>query len=74
MKNHKLRKAIRLLVLSVMLLFVGCAGKPVSIELPADHPANPQAPDSQFTPPQNIFKTDLAAEKGEPEADSISPS
>ena len=51
----------------------GCAGKPASIELPADHPANPQAPESQFTPPQNIFKTDFAAKRGESEADSMMP-
>ena len=57
-------------VLAVLVL-MGCAGRTAPIELPVNHPANPEAPESAFTPPQNPFQTDVAAMAEEPETDSV---
>jgi hypothetical protein len=38
----------------------GCAGRTVRIELPANHPANPQAAETVLKIPFNPFQTELA--------------
>ncbi len=65
-----LRSAMRILIVSTLLAIAGCAGEAVRVEFPIDHPANPQATESHFTPPQNIFQTDMAVTEGAPAADS----
>lgn len=70
MKSPKFRKTERLLMLSVMFLIIGCASKPATIDLPADHPANPQAGATAFTLPQNFFKTDFTAMQEQSTSDS----
>lgn len=44
--------------LSMMIVFllIGCAGEAVKIDLPANHPANPQAPETAFVAPPNPFE------------------
>ena len=54
-----------------ILMLVGCAGESVRVEFPISHPANPEALEAEFTPPQNPFQTDIAVMKEEPETDSM---
>ena len=61
-------KLILAFCIFIALGVIGCAGESVRVELPANHPANPQALETQFVPPQNPFRTDVATE-GEPAAD-----
>lgn len=64
-------KLIRVVFIFAILVLTGCAGKSVSVEFPINHPANPQALETEFTPPQNPFRTDVAGMEGEPERDSM---
>ena len=47
--------------LSMMIIFslIGCAGEALKIDLPANHPANPQAPESAFVAPPNPFQKSI---------------
>ncbi|MEJ2728527.1 MAG: hypothetical protein P8185_08450 [Deltaproteobacteria bacterium] len=50
---------------------MGCAGKPLQVEFPMGHPANPETVETDFTPPQNPFQTDVAVMAEETETDSV---
>ena len=54
-----------------VLVFSGCAGEPVKIEFPFNHPANPEAFEANFTPPQNPFRTDVAETTEESQTESM---
>ncbi len=69
MKNPQFRSRGCFLLL-MMFLISGCASKPATIDLAADHPANPQARATAFTPPQNFFQTDFAAMQEQSTSDS----
>jgi hypothetical protein len=43
--------------------FSGCAVAPVNTQLPADHPANPQAPEPVYRPPPNPFQESFGAQQ-----------
>jgi hypothetical protein len=46
-------------IFSILLLsfFIsGCASEPVKVDLPANHPANPQSRETAFIPPPNPFQ------------------
>ena len=74
--NHP-RKFLRFVKLIIaffifeMLVLAGCAGESVRVEFPINHPANPEAHETEFTLPQNPFQTDVAAMEGETETDSM---
>ena len=53
-------------ILSVLIIFLvtACAGKPVNIDLPENHPANPQARETAFIPPPNPFHGPKQMETG----------
>jgi len=54
--------ATRIVLPVVLLLFViGCAGNPVPVELPLNHPSDPGAPESRFILPPNPFGADIAS-------------
>ena len=63
-------KTCVLFILFMTFFIMGCAGEPVKVDLPVDHPANPGAQESEFTPPPNPFQADIAGEEGKPEAES----
>ena len=49
----------RFLIMTVVFFFVGCAGEPLKVDLPANHPANPHAPETAFIPPPNPFQESI---------------
>ena len=46
---------------SIFIIFTvfGCASEPVKVDLPVNHPANPQAQESVFIPPPNPFQKNI---------------
>lgn len=71
MKNLNYRTSGRFSIVLMIFFIIGCASEPVKVDLPANHPANPQAQEVKFTPPPNPFKEDVAAMKGESAPDSM---
>jgi hypothetical protein len=43
--------------------FNGCTVAPVNTQLPADHPANPQAPEPAYQPPPNSFRESFGVQQ-----------
>lgn len=70
MRYSRLKNARHCPLVVTMAILIGCAAEPVRVEFPADHPANPQALETPFTPPPNLFQTDMAVKHAEPAADS----
>jgi hypothetical protein len=66
--NHR-TYAISLILLMSFLLFA-CASEPVKVDLPANHPANPQSGETAFIPPPNPFQNNVSM--GEHEGDGSS--
>ena len=59
MKNLTQRAyGISLISLMSFLLFA-CASEPVKVDLPANHPANPQSEETAFIPPPNPFQNNI---------------
>lgn len=52
------RSVIQLLLL---VLVIGCAGNPVPVEMPQNHPADPGAYESRFTPPPDPFGAEMTS-------------
>ena len=50
-----------LLVVAVLILVTGCAGNPVPVELPLNHPSDPGAPESRFILPPNPFDAEMTS-------------
>jgi hypothetical protein len=48
----------------IILLVIACAGEPVNIDLPENHPANPEARETAFIPPPNPFQGHMQMETG----------
>ena len=67
--NHRADGIFLIIVMSFFI--IGCASEPVKIDLPANHPANPEAQATEFTPPPNPFEEDVTAMKGELTPDSM---
>jgi hypothetical protein len=64
-------KLIMAFFIFAMLVLAGCAGESVRVEFPVNHPANPEAHETEFTLPQNLFQTDAAVMEGGTETDSM---
>ena len=47
--------------LVLLVLVIGCAGNPVPVEMPQNHPADPGAYESRFTPPPDPFGTEMTS-------------
>lgn len=71
MKNLNYSVSQPLLILLITFFIIGCASEPVKIDLPTNHPTNPDAQEAVFTPPPNPFQKDVAAMKSESTPDSI---
>ncbi len=70
MKNLSHRAyGISLIPLMSFLLFA-CASEPVKVDLPANHPANPQSQETAFISPPNPFQINVSM--GEDVGDSSS--
>jgi hypothetical protein len=52
-------------------MLAGCAGGSVQVEFPRNHPANPEAIETEFRAPPNPFHTDVAVMEEKPETDSM---
>jgi len=50
-----------LLVVAILILVIGCAGNPVPVDLPLNHPSDPGAPESRFILPPNPFDADMTS-------------
>ena len=56
--NHR-EYGISLIPLMSFLL-IACASEPVKVDLPANHPANPQSQGTAFIPPPNPFQNNVS--------------
>ena len=43
----------------ILFLLVSCVSEPVNVDLPQNHPANPQAHETAFIPPPNPFQNHM---------------
>ncbi len=50
-----------LFVVAVLILVTSCAGKPTPVDLPLNHPSDPDAPESRFILPPNPFDADMTS-------------
>ena len=58
-------RAFGLIISGFIIFFViACAGEPVKIDLPQNHPANPKAQETAFIPPPNPFQGQMQMETG----------
>ena len=48
----------------IIFLVMACAGEPVKIDVPQNHPANPEAQETAFIPPPNPFQGHVQMETG----------
>ena len=71
MKNLNYCVSLLFLLLLMAFFIIGCASEPVKVDLPANHPANPEAQEAQFSAPPNPFQEDGTAMKGESTPDSM---
>jgi len=70
-KKLNYRTSGRFLITLTIFFIIGCASEPVKVDLPANHPANPEAQEAEFTPPPNPFQEDITVMKGESTSDSM---
>ena len=59
MKRLKHRSFGITLLLLTSIFIIACASEPVRVDLPDNHPANPQSQATVFIPPPNPFQNDL---------------
>lgn len=71
MKKLALKVPGLFLLLFIIFFIVGCAGEPLKVDLPLEHPANPAAQESEFIPPPNLFQVNIADMEGKPEGESV---
>jgi hypothetical protein len=45
-----------ILMLFTTFFIISCASEPVRVDMPANHPANPQSEETAFMPPPNPFE------------------
>lgn len=71
MKNLKYRTSGLFFILLVTFFMIGCVSDPVEVDLPANHPANPEAQEAEFIPPPNPFQEDVSSMKMESTTESM---
>lgn len=64
---------LRLLVLTGVLLIVGCAAPPLAPDLSPDHPASVDAIEAPYAPPQSVLVEDRADLSPRPASQPASP-
>ena len=70
MKNLNHRACAIFLILLMSFLLFACVSEPVRVDLPANHPANPQSEETAYIPPSNPFQNNVSM--GEHEGDGSS--
>ena len=74
MTSQALNKLGYLAVFVLIFTFWGCASDPVQAELPANHPANPEAAEAAYTAAPNPFQDKMSMNAMEStDAPSMSP-
>lgn len=48
-------------VVALLVLVIGCAGNPVPVDLPLNHPSDTGVPESRFILPPNPFGADMTS-------------
>ena len=71
MKKLNYRTSGRVLIALTIFFIIGCVSEPVKVDLQANHPADPEAQEVEFTPPPNPFQADVTVMKGESTPDSM---
>ena len=59
------------LILLTSFFIIACAREPVKVDLPDNHPANPQSRGTAFIPPPNPFQNNIPIVKHEAESSSL---
>ena len=59
MKNLNFRIWGPITALCMVFFGIGCVGDPIKVDLPQNHPANPQAKEAAFIPPPNPFQSHM---------------
>ena len=67
--NHRIYPCF--LTMMTIFFLIGCAGKELKIDLPANHPANPQSDETAFTPPPNPFQESIPGSAQEAGGSSV---
>ena len=57
-------------ILFMTFILFGCSNESVRVQLPANHPANPQSEETAFIPPPSPFQNDNPAVVHQPESSS----
>jgi hypothetical protein len=66
--NHR---AFGIFLIPIMsFLLFACASEPVKVDLPANHPANPQSQETAFIPPPNPFQNNITRAEDEKDGGS----
>ena len=60
MRNTSISVYGKIFIFGAVLFMVGCASDPVPAELPANHPANPEAAEAAYTAAPNPFKDTMS--------------
>ena len=63
MKNLNYSTAGLSITIIMTFFIIGCVSKPVKVDLPSNHPANPQSKETAFTPPPNPFQQHIPMAK-----------
>ena len=71
MKNLTHSASRLLLIFLVPSFIIGCASEPVKIDLPLNHPANPESQEAEFIPPPNPFQEDVTSMQPETTPDTM---
>ena len=59
MKKRKHSAYGIVLILFMSIFIIGCVSEPLKVDLPANHPANPQSRETAFIPPPNPFQDNI---------------
>ena len=71
MKNLAFKTYGLFLTLFMTFFLIGCASEPVKVDIPTNHPANPEAQEAEFIPPPNPFQQDVVATNAESTTDAM---
>ena len=70
MKDLNKKTFGRFSIVLVFFFIMGCASEPIKVELPSNHPANPEAQEAEFVPPPNPFQENFSAMQMESKPES----
>ena len=69
--KHLIHRAYGISLITLMsFLIFACASEPAKVDLPDNHPANPQSQGTTFIPPPNPFKKNISMVENEADSSS----